>query len=234
MLCSMLKEWGWRCVEADDGTAAVAAVEKNSYDAVLMDVRMIRVSGLEALEDIRAFNPALPVIIMTAYSSIESAVEALQKGAYDYLTKPLDFEKLKVTIQRAMEHDTREECGTTVAGLFLGVLTFGSALSAVWSLAFRAQLAAGGDFGYTRWTASFEATPPDPDAVWQWEAAGAVALATGDLPEQRLILLGGVLYTLGTVFYLANRLVFHNTIWHCFVLAASLTIYAGLVVAVVL
>ena len=68
---------------------------------------------------------------------------------------------------------------------------FGSALAAVWSVAFRSQLATGGDFGYTRWTASFEATPPDPDAVWQWEAAGAVALATGTLPEQRLILIGG-------------------------------------------
>ncbi len=68
---------------------------------------------------------------------------------------------------------------------------FGSALDAVWSVAFRAQLASSGDFGYTRWAASFEAAPPDPDATWQWEAAGAVALATGTLPEQRLILLGG-------------------------------------------
>lgn len=68
---------------------------------------------------------------------------------------------------------------------------FGSALAAVWSVAFRTQLASGGDFGYTRWLASFEATPPDPDAVWQWEAAGALALATGTLPEQRLVLLGG-------------------------------------------
>jgi hypothetical protein len=68
---------------------------------------------------------------------------------------------------------------------------FGSALAAVWSVAFRTQLASGGDFGYTRWAASFEGAPPDPDAVWQWEAAGAIALATGALPEQRLILLGG-------------------------------------------
>ncbi|MCL7970912.1 MAG: hypothetical protein M8866_02320 [marine benthic group bacterium] len=68
---------------------------------------------------------------------------------------------------------------------------FGSALAAVWSVSFNSQLASGGDFGYTRWALSFDATPPDPDAVWQWEAAGAVALATGTLPEQRLILLGG-------------------------------------------
>lgn len=77
---------------------------------------------------------------------------------------------------------------------------FGSALAAVWSLSFRAQLASGGDFGYTRWVASFEATPPDPDAVWQWEAAGAIALATGTLPEQRLLLLGGRSTVPGYVF----------------------------------
>jgi hypothetical protein len=68
---------------------------------------------------------------------------------------------------------------------------FGSALAALWSVTFRSQLAAGGDFGYTRWVGSVEATPPDPDAVWQWEASGGVAFATGTLPEQRLILLGG-------------------------------------------
>jgi two-component system response regulator HydG len=69
-----------------------------------MDVRMLKVSGLEALDEIKAFNPAIPVIIMTAYSSLETAVEAIKKGAYDYLTKPLDFDKLKLTIKRAMEH----------------------------------------------------------------------------------------------------------------------------------
>ena len=104
MLQALLGEWGYRVEEADDGATAIEAVRNRFFDLVLMDVRMLRVSGLEALEEIHAFNPALPVIIMTAYSSIESAVEALQKGAYDYLTKPLDFEKLRVTLQRAMEH----------------------------------------------------------------------------------------------------------------------------------
>ena len=104
MLQTLLKEWGYRVAEADDGGTAIEAVRERFFDLVLMDVRMLRVSGLQALEEIRDFNPALPVIIMTAYSSIESAVEALKKGAYDYLTKPLDFDKLKFTIQRAMEH----------------------------------------------------------------------------------------------------------------------------------
>ena len=65
---------------------------------------MLKVSGIEALGRIKAINPAIPVIIMTAYSSIESAVSALKAGAYDYLTKPLDFDKLRITIERAMEH----------------------------------------------------------------------------------------------------------------------------------
>ena len=66
MLSSMLKEWGWRSVEADDGTTAVDAVSRNTYDAVLMDVRMARMNGHEAFRRIHEIQPALPVIIMTA------------------------------------------------------------------------------------------------------------------------------------------------------------------------
>ncbi|MCP4682564.1 MAG: sigma-54-dependent Fis family transcriptional regulator, partial [Desulfobacterales bacterium] len=74
------------------------------FDLVLMDIRMLKVSGIEALSRIKSYNPAIPVILMTAYSSVETAVEALKKGAYDYLTKPLDFDKLRVTMEKAMEH----------------------------------------------------------------------------------------------------------------------------------
>jgi two-component system response regulator HydG len=74
-----------------------------------MDVRMVRVSGLEALETIKSYNPAIPVIIMTAYSSVETAVAALKQGAHDYLTKPLDFDKLRLTLERAMEHTRLKE-----------------------------------------------------------------------------------------------------------------------------
>jgi two-component system, NtrC family, response regulator HydG len=104
MLCSLLKEWGWRCVEADDGVTAVAAVAKHPYDAVLMDVRMARMDGREALTRIQVLQPALPVIIMTAYSSIDDAVETIQQGAHDYLTKPLDFDRLRLALMRAVDH----------------------------------------------------------------------------------------------------------------------------------
>jgi len=109
MLRTLIGGWGYDVVDADDGSTAIEAVQKRPFDLVLMDVRMLKVSGLEALEEIKAFNPAIPVTIMTAYSSVETAVEALKKGAYDYLTKPLDFDKLRLTLERAMEHTRLKE-----------------------------------------------------------------------------------------------------------------------------
>ena len=109
MLRTLINGWGYAASEADDGSTAIEKVKETSFDLVLMDVRMVKVSGLEALEKIKSYNPAIPVIIMTAYSSIETAVEALKEGAHDYLTKPLDFDKLRLTIERAMEHTRLKE-----------------------------------------------------------------------------------------------------------------------------
>jgi two-component system, NtrC family, response regulator HydG len=109
MLKTLLTGWGYAVSEADDGSAAVQRVHEQPFDLVLMDVRMIRVSGLEALPEIKGFNPAIPVIIMTAYSSVETAVEALKAGAYDYLTKPLDFDELRISMERAMDHTQLKE-----------------------------------------------------------------------------------------------------------------------------
>ena len=109
MLSNLLARWGWQCDEADDGTSAVARVEEGPYDAILMDVRMTAMDGMEALKRIHAINPAIPVVIMTAYSSVDSAVEAIKKGAYDYLTKPLDFDRLRHTLEVAMGHRRKEE-----------------------------------------------------------------------------------------------------------------------------
>jgi two-component system response regulator HydG len=104
MLRTLLSGWGYSVTEAGDGDAAIAQVREKPFDLILMDVRMVKVSGLAALAEIKAFNPAIPVIIMTAYASVETAVEALKKGAYDYLTKPLDFDELRLIMERAMEH----------------------------------------------------------------------------------------------------------------------------------
>jgi two-component system response regulator HydG len=109
MLRTLLGGWGYSVEEADDGARAIERVHEKPYDLVLMDVRMVEMSGLEALPEIKRFNPAIPVIIMTAYSSVETAVEALKKGAYDYLTKPLDFDELRLALERAMDHGRLKE-----------------------------------------------------------------------------------------------------------------------------
>ncbi len=110
MLQKLLKGWGYEVDDAEDGDVAIEKVKESPYDLILMDIKMIKLSGIEALSEIKAFNPAIPVIMMTAYSSVETAVETLKKGAYDYLTKPLNFDELQMSMKRAMDHKyLREE-----------------------------------------------------------------------------------------------------------------------------
>jgi len=104
MLKTLISGWGYSTASAEDGDVAVDLVKETVFDLILMDIKMIKMSGIEALEHIQNINPSIPVLIMTAYASIDTAVDAMKKGAYDYLTKPLDFEKLRITITRAMEH----------------------------------------------------------------------------------------------------------------------------------
>ena len=105
MLKKLLGGWDYNICEADDGSSAIDTVKQRAFDLILMDIRMVKVSGIEALEQIKIINPAIPVIIMTAYASVDTAVDTLKKGAYDYLTKPLDFDELKIAINRATEHN---------------------------------------------------------------------------------------------------------------------------------
>ncbi|MHC1711138.1 MAG: sigma-54-dependent transcriptional regulator [Solidesulfovibrio sp.] len=104
MLRTVLSGWGYAPQGATDGAEAVQKIQEKPYDAVLLDVRMAGMGGMEALSRIKEYNPAVPVLIMTAYSSVETAVAALKTGAYDYLTKPLDLDVLRLTLERALDH----------------------------------------------------------------------------------------------------------------------------------
>ncbi len=104
MLNTVLSSLGHKLEKVTDGGEAIEAVREKPYDLILMDVRMSNIDGIEALQRIKEFNPSIPIIIMTAYSSVDKAVEAMKLGAYDYLTKPLNFDELKITIERAMNH----------------------------------------------------------------------------------------------------------------------------------
>ncbi|MDL2207390.1 sigma-54 dependent transcriptional regulator [Desulfovibrio sp. OttesenSCG-928-F20] len=104
MLRTLISAWGAAVDEAGDGREAVALCRAQPYDLILMDVLMPEVDGISAMQAIKAYNPSIPVLIMTAYSTVASAVEALKSGAYDYLSKPLDFEELKIMLGRALDH----------------------------------------------------------------------------------------------------------------------------------
>lgn len=104
MLRTLLKSWGAAADEATDGAEAIERCHESPYDLILMDVLMPNVDGITALQAIKSYNPSIPVLIMTAYSRIENAVEAVKAGAYDYLSKPLDFDNLRLTLSRALDH----------------------------------------------------------------------------------------------------------------------------------
>ncbi|MCG8567370.1 MAG: sigma-54 dependent transcriptional regulator, partial [Desulfobacterales bacterium] len=104
MLTTLVSGLGHQVDQVVDGKKAVAAAAKTPYDLILMDVRMAEMDGITALEEIKAANPAIPIIIMTAYSSVDKAVQAMKLGAMDFLTKPLNFEILKTTLEKAMGH----------------------------------------------------------------------------------------------------------------------------------
>jgi two-component system response regulator HydG len=110
MLRAVLRDEGYEVDEAADGVEAVRAVEREPFDLVLLDIRMATMNGIEALTEIRKISPLIPVLIMTAYASVKTAVMALKAGAFDYLTKPLDVEELKILVEKALElYHLREE-----------------------------------------------------------------------------------------------------------------------------
>ena len=104
MLYTLLSRWGYNVSQADDGEQAVELSRNTVFDVVLTDIRMARMDGIRAMRAMLEYNPSTPVLIMTAYASVETAVEALRLGAYDYLTKPLDFTQLQHALRRAVEH----------------------------------------------------------------------------------------------------------------------------------
>ncbi len=94
---------GYRLTLAESGKKATEMFDKSSYDLVISDIKMPDMSGVEVLRHIKATDPSVPVIMVTAYASAETAVEALRLGAYDYLTKPFKLEELKANIRNALE-----------------------------------------------------------------------------------------------------------------------------------
>ena len=101
---AFLEEAGYGAEVAGDGEQALDLLQSLKPDVVFADVRLPGMSGIDLLRRIREFDPAIPVIIMTAYGTIEGAVEAVKLGAFDYMKKPVDLEELKLLADRAREN----------------------------------------------------------------------------------------------------------------------------------
>ncbi len=99
-----LKQEGFDVTAVTDRTAARARLTRELFDVVVTDLRLGKQSGMDVVRDARELQPFVEIIVITGYSSVESAVEAMREGAYDYLTKPVDPEVLVRIIQKAVEH----------------------------------------------------------------------------------------------------------------------------------
>jgi len=110
MVCGFLRKEGFQVLGAANGQEALEILRSRSIDMVLSDFRMPGLSGLELLQSARKINPETPVVIVTAYGTVDSAVQAMKEGAYDYLTKPIQLDELLQLIRRIEErqHLVRE------------------------------------------------------------------------------------------------------------------------------
>ncbi|MBP8802505.1 MAG: sigma-54-dependent Fis family transcriptional regulator [Kiritimatiellae bacterium] len=103
LLQSLLKANGYDVVTAKDGNSALDAVKSDTFDLVITDLRMSPMDGLELFKEIKKLQPDLPVILLTAYASVETAIEALKNGAFDYLSKPFKVDEMLDIVKRAVE-----------------------------------------------------------------------------------------------------------------------------------
>jgi len=103
MLEGFLLRQGFSVLSADGGERALAEVRSAHFDLVLLDYKMPGMDGLQTLREMRKINPELAVVMMTAYGTIETAVQAMKEGAADYLTKPIDLDELLLLIEKVSE-----------------------------------------------------------------------------------------------------------------------------------
>ncbi|MDF2188930.1 sigma-54 dependent transcriptional regulator [Paraflavitalea sp. CAU 1676] len=102
-LSEILSYEGYKIDEAGDGEEGLKKFKEKSYDVVLCDIKMPKLDGIEFLDKAREANPDVPVIMISGHGTIETAVEAVKKGAYDYISKPPDLNRLLITIRNAMD-----------------------------------------------------------------------------------------------------------------------------------
>ncbi len=108
-LRNWLNEDGYEVTCAESGKAALEMLDEVNPAIMLLDIKMPRMSGIELLEKVKGLNPEIQIVMMTAYASVETAVEAMRIGAFDYLVKPFEPEELRILIQRIIERQALQD-----------------------------------------------------------------------------------------------------------------------------
>jgi DNA-binding NtrC family response regulator len=104
-LAATLVREGHEVIAAGDGAAAVARLQgPQRFDLVISDLKMPKMTGIELLAEVKRLRPDLPMVLMTAFATVQTAVEAMKLGAYDYIQKPFDGEEIKLLVDRTLEH----------------------------------------------------------------------------------------------------------------------------------
>ncbi|MFZ2197454.1 MAG: response regulator, partial [Thermodesulfovibrionales bacterium] len=103
MLMETLESEGYSVVIARDGQEGLRQIKENRFDLVLTDLKLPKKDGIEVLKSSKTENPLAPVIVMTAFGTIETAVAAMKDGAFDFITKPFDTDHLLLLMKRALE-----------------------------------------------------------------------------------------------------------------------------------
>lgn len=103
LLQSLLKANGYQVTTVKSGDEALKALNDTSFDLIVTDLRMAPMDGLELLKEVKSLYPLLPIVLLTAYASVESAIEALKCGAFDYIAKPFKVDELLNVVQRAVD-----------------------------------------------------------------------------------------------------------------------------------
>jgi two-component system response regulator PilR (NtrC family) len=102
VLIMQLSDFALEFVEAADGCQAVEAFDDDRFDLVITDIKLPRSNGMEVLAHVKERDPELPVIVITAFGSIDDAVKAIRRGAFDYVTKPFKEERLRECVKKAL------------------------------------------------------------------------------------------------------------------------------------
>ncbi|TAN19444.1 MAG: sigma-54-dependent Fis family transcriptional regulator [Chitinophagaceae bacterium] len=105
-LSDILSYEGYKIEEAADGQEGINLFKKNTYDVVLCDIKMPKIDGMEFLEQAVEINPDVPIIMVSGHGNIDNAVEAVKKGAFDFISKPPDLNRILITIRNALDRTT--------------------------------------------------------------------------------------------------------------------------------